>query len=564
MIYIRHFFKYFHNNDLNSLIKTWKKVLIPGGILKIQFSFKNNEKTFKKLKNTLTKNNFFINEVNNSDLKIDGSILIKASKEKVGIPVKVTVNYKKFNDIFTILKQYDTIFENKEKLLVITYNSEIIKEFFEKVKFNISHIQFYDRVDELKNLPNSSFDTAIITNFLEFINYSKNQKLIEEIRRTLKPNAPFLLLVPEKKFYNSKQTAQLFDKGIITKILDDNNVKFDWINLSSSFKIIQILLNNNNNFPLIKKDPKFLLLGNYSQRYTFLNNARWDSQARAFAKLGYNFHVIDIRDYSFQYIIKKINYYKPDIIWIGGKDGIKFLMSYAEYFRDSQIKVILWLWDIITPLKFNFNAVIDYMFITSKGEIPLYKNTYNIEDIYYMPIAIMPEIIHRNIFIEEKYDVGFSGQLSNTHPYYKERKEMLDFTARYYDVKIFKYLYNNLPEYYSKCKLIFGGTPYFKNLELYASNRPYIAMGGGCCFITNYFKGLEKLAENEKHLLWYNSKEELKFLLDKYLSNSALREKIKRNAQDLVIEKHNCVTRINNMLDIINGKTNKFYGFINP
>ena len=183
-----------------------------------------------------------------------------------------------------------------------------------------------------------------------------------------------------------------------------------------------------------------------------------------------------------------------------------------------------------------------------------------------MPVAIMPEIIHRNKFIKEKYDVGFTGQLINSkdYPYYKERNRILHFIKQHFSVKIFSNIHNNLPEYYSKCKLIFGGTPYFKNLELYASNRPYIAMGGGCCFITNYFKGLEKLAENEKHLLWYNSKEELKFLLDKYLSNSALREKIKRNAQDLVIEKHNCVARINNMLDIINGKKNKFYGFINP
>jgi spore maturation protein CgeB len=51
-------------------------------------------------------------------------------------------------------------------------------------------------------------------------------------------------------------------------------------------------------------------------------------------------------------------------------------------------------------------------------------------------------------------------------------------------------------------------------------------------------------------------------LLDKYLSNQELREEIKRNAAELAKEKHNYISRITNMLDIISGKTEDFYGFI--
>ncbi len=111
-------------------------------------------------------------------------------------------------------------------------------------------------------------------------------------------------------------------------------------------------------------------------------------------------------------------------------------------------------------------------------------------------------------------------------------------------------------------KIIFAGDPYFKDLELYASNRPYIALACGSCVITNYFKGLEKLAVNQKHLLWYNSMEELKQLLDKYLSNNELREEIRQNAEKLAREKHNYIARISNMIDIINQKTEDFYGFV--
>jgi hypothetical protein len=371
-----------------------------------------------------------------------------------------------------------------------------------------------------------------------------------------------LVIVPEYKNYSIKESAQFFDKGIFTKILDENNLAFEWINLSSTFKMIQVLIKNQNNFPVKKNKTKILLLGVYSLRYSFLNNARWDSQARAFEKLGYNTLILDIKDNSFSYLIKCIRLYKPDILWIGGKVAYQFLKKNAIFFRMSNIKVVYWMWDITSLSSFNFKGVIDYMFITSKGQIPLYKKRFNLDKIYFMPASIMPEIIHRNKFIKEEIDVGFSGQLSYLHPWYKERTQILDFIKQHFNVKVFLEIYNNLPEYYSKCKIVFGGTPYFKDLELYASNRPYIALSCGCCFITNYFKGLEKLAENEKHLLWYNNKDELIYLLKKYISNKSLRERIKNNAEKIAKKKHNYMARINNMLDIINGKTENFYGFI--
>jgi len=561
MIYIKHFFRYFHKN-LNSLIRSWKKLLIPGGILKMHFNLEKNKNNFEKLRNSLIKNDFYIKYINKLDEEIDGSITINAFKEKIISINNIPLERKKLNDIIIILKQYKDIFANYANIFILGYNSKSIKKHLNQTSIKVKKIQIFDNISNLNKFSENHFDGAIIADFFEYNNYSKNEHIIKEVRRVLKPKANVLVIIPEKKNYYSKFTSQLFDKGIFTRILDENNVEFKWINLNTSFKLIQTCLKNNYNFPLTKKGPKILLLGNYSLRYTFLNNARWDSQARAFEKLGYRVQIIDSRDHSYNYIFKWINYYKPDILWIGGKDGIPFLKRYADFFKYSKIKVVFWLWDIIIPSKFDFKNIIDYMFITSKGEIPLYKKTYNLERIYYMPVAIMPEIIHRNKFIKEKYDVGFSGQLSSTHPYYKERTENLNFIRKNFNVKIFKNLYNNLPEYNSMCKIIFGGTPYFKDLELYASNRPYIAMGGGCCFITNYFKGLERLAENEKHLLWYSNKEDLRFLLEKYINNKSLREEIKRNAERLVREKHNYIIRIKNMLDIMDGKTEDFYGFI--
>ncbi|MFX1444110.1 MAG: glycosyltransferase [Promethearchaeota archaeon] len=562
MIYIKHFFRYFKNKNFNKIIKSWKKYLIPGGILKIQVYLGKNEKKVEKLKNTILKHNFFLKTIDEYDLKINGTILITAIKQRKSNSTISSISGEKLRDMCLILNQNRKYFSNIEKLCIIGFDSVKIKNFVQNLKLNINQIDCFEDIEIFSKTTENYYDAAIVANFFEYNNYSKNTKIFKELRKLLKPGGKMLILIPEKKNYYAHQVAQVFDKGILLKILDDNNIAIKWINLSSSFKFIQVLVENKNNFPLEHIGIKVLLLGVYSLRYTFLSNARWDSQVRAFKKLGYDIRILEIEDNSFSYLYKYIKLFRPDILWIGSKLAYDFLKKYADFFRGSKIKVVYWLWDIITPVEYDFRGIIDYMFITSKGEIPLYKKTYNLNKVYYVPVAIMPEIIHRNKFIKKIYDVGFAGQLGYTHPFYKERTRYFDIIRKHYTVHVFKNIYNNLSENYCQCKIVYGGTPYFKDLELYASNRPYIAMASGCVFITNYFKGLERLAENEKHLLWFNNDDELLYLLNKYINNEDLCNQIKRNAVKLIKENHNYVIRIQNMLDIIDGKTEDFYGFI--
>lgn len=562
MIYIKHFFKYFHHKKFNKVINSWKNKLIPGGTLKIQISLKKNEKKLEKLKSTLTKNNFFIKYIEDYDLVINGTITLICIKQKIIKKPSTAITSKKINELLLILKQNKNLFSKAKKICLLGYNLSEISNFIKGLNLDMSSVECFDLIDGFSNISDNYFDLAIVANFLEFYNFSDIKGIFDNLRRVVKPQSNILVIIPDKKNYYTNEENQLFNKGIFLKILDEYNLAFDWINLSSSLKMMQILIKNQDNFPLEKSNTKVLLIGVYSLRYTFLNNARWDSQARALEKLGYTIRILDIVDNSFNYLLKYLKIYKPDILWIGSKEAYSFLKENADFFRASNIKVIYWMWDITTFKPFNFKDVIDYLFITSQGEVPLYKKNFNLEKVYYMPVAIMPEIIRRNKFIKEKYDIGFSGQLNYTHPWYRERTMNLELIKKYYSVRIFTDIYHDLPELYSECRIVFGGTPYFKNLELYASNRPYIALGCGCCFITNYFKGLEKLAKNEHHLLWYNDNDELLALLKKYISNKDLREKIKDNAEKLAREKHNYMIRIKNMLDIINGNTNNFYGFL--
>ena len=153
------------------------------------------------------------------------------------------------------------------------------------------------------------------------------------------------------------------------------------------------------------------------------------------------------------------------------------------------------------------------------------------------------------------------GLLDNSR-YHKKRTELIKFLKKHFQVKIVNNIFNNLPEFYSRCKIVFGGTPDLNYLELYSSNRLYLALSCGCCYITNHFNGLEKLANNEEHLLWYENRNDLLQIIKKYLNSYELRNEIKKNAENLARSKHTYIIRIKNMLDIINQDTQEFYSFL--
>lgn len=560
IINIKHFFRYLNIKYLDKVIIKWHKILIPGGKLGISLKLGKESKNINKLKEALVRNDFYINEIDEFDLEINGNITISAIKQnKRNIPDSKTLTQKN-KEILRILDQNKEILQNKTNLCVLGYQSKEYERFFDQLGLGTKEFYFSDSHIALTEISDNTIDLLIIQNYFEYCNPKEITETLNDVKRLLKKNSPIIIIIPEKKYYFSSETTHLFEKSMILQYIDDSNLLLEWITLSSSFKMIQILIKNQNYFPIQKIDKKIVLLGNYTLRYSYLINARWDAQARAFERLGYDILILDIKDNSFHYILKRIKLFKPDILWTGGKFVIEFLKKNREFFEKSKIKVINWLWDVRTPVPFNFKNLIDYMFVTTKADIPKYKQAYNIDKVYWMPASVTPEIIQRNNHIKEIYDIGFAGSLDRG--FHKKRTEIVEFIQQHFNIKIFKNIYNNLPEYYSQCKIVLGGSPDQKDLELYMSNRIFVSMACGCCFLTNDFKGLRYLAENEKHLLWYDNKKDLSALITKYLYSKPLRKAIGKNARKLAEDKHNYLNRIKNMLDIIDGKTKSFYGFL--
>lgn len=87
--------------------------------------------------------------------------------------------------------------------------------------------------------------------------------------------------------------------------------------------------------------------------------------------------------------------------------------------------------------------------------------------------------------------------------------------------------------------------------EGYTSDRLWRIMACGTMCITSYFPGIEKLFEKGKHLEWFHNFEELKGLINFYLSNPEKRENIAKAGSDWVRNHHSWQNRFEEMKHLI-------------
>jgi hypothetical protein len=250
--------------------------------------------------------------------------------------------------------------------------------------------------------------------------------------------------------------------------------------------------------------------------------------------------------------------FKPRYLFVILKDTLPIIYDIKKRLKDIGTRVIYWFCDPEHPKKEDLSELIDTMFLTNQGQIDEYKKAYNLKRVYYMPQGYGPYAQHR-LNLSEEWDVGFAGAISDA-PLHKTRRELINAMGKRYNLRTSNAVRNNIAEFYSQTKTVFGASDF--DYELYTSNRFYVALGCGACYITKRFKGIELLVENKKHILWFETKQELFDLLDYYLSHNAEREGIRRAAEKLALDKHTYTHRIRNILDILNGKTESFYGFL--
>ena len=102
-----------------------------------------------------------------------------------------------------------------------------------------------------------------------------------------------------------------------------------------------------------------------------------------------------------------------------------------------------------------------------------------------------------------------------------------------------KYIYRNAP-------FSLAISPQAKG---YTSNRLYnILASGGFC-ITLYFKGIEDLFENKKHLVWFKDVKEIPDIIDYYYEHEDEYNAIKKAGKELYDNNHTAKHRLDNILE---------------
>ncbi|MEW6606031.1 MAG: glycosyltransferase [bacterium] len=224
-----------------------------------------------------------------------------------------------------------------------------------------------------------------------------------------------------------------------------------------------------------------------------------------------------------------------------------------------------WMCDLRKPEQL-LNTELDFLkaiFLCNKEYIPDYEEYYQIPT-YYMPQA---SVLAKKIPTSEEkinWDIIFVGRLN--HPiYHQERNITIDGLRK----KGFKVEVRCNPSYggeeeeriEKQTKWLYKYSPFCLvqsiNIKGYNSVRLYNVLAYQGFALVKYFRGIEDLFENHKHLCWFKTIEEAEGIINYYYKYPKKYQKIKEEGHKLYLEKHTCLHRVLNMLDILKKNAKK-------
>jgi spore maturation protein CgeB len=235
-------------------------------------------------------------------------------------------------------------------------------------------------------------------------------------------------------------------------------------------------------------------------------------------------------------VMKKILRQAPDLVLIYSKDipyrvleeinpNFQTAIFYPDAFGPADQRLV------------RYGALVDYLFITNKGQLEELRSLGVKNPIYCMQGC--DRNLHRKIVTRnDKWasDVAFIGRPGIN------RMGLLQAVNRNYHLKTWGGQWRKFdltclktrvyPKEYAKichaAKIVLGCDQAF-GVEGYFSNRTWITLGCGGFLLTNYNPGLENIFKKGEHLEWYHNREECIELIDYYLKHEDRRKQIAEN-----------------------------------
>lgn len=170
---------------------------------------------------------------------------------------------------------------------------------------------------------------------------------------------------------------------------------------------------------------------------------------------------------------------------------------------------------------------------------------------FYKP-SLIPNMTH-GVYTPDIAFIGTNMEATNLgFPLAKERQEMCAFLKDQYGDRFRSYgkgqtenrFINPHEEInlYHSAKIIIGQNNFYK--ENYTSDRLWRAMASGAFYLTAAFPGIRQIFSPGIHLDWFRDLNELKLLIDMYLSETSDRKAIARMGAQFVRENHTWADRI--------------------
>lgn len=158
---------------------------------------------------------------------------------------------------------------------------------------------------------------------------------------------------------------------------------------------------------------------------------------------------------------------------------------------------------------------------------------------FYFPNAYPDDLIYP-LNVEKINDVGFCGNINN-------RGEWLNLINYNYKLKVDEFVIgNDMVEVINKYKIHFN-----RNISDDLNYRTFETLGCQTFLLTNHTPGLDELFEIGKHLITYDSADDLIQKINYYLNNETERNKIAKNGYEHVIKNHTYLKRMDQLIEIL-------------
>jgi|GEM_PF-1187337 len=276
----------------------------------------------------------------------------------------------------------------------------------------------------------------------------------------------------------------------------------------------------------------------------------------------------DVKIYNLLFFLSRIFFrfiariYNPDLILYSKANKIS--ISNFQW-TNKKFLTVMWYFDIRVPFEDSVlerAKRVDIFFITNLGQIPfLTQNGVNAQ---YLPQACLTNHSSENK-MEYLYEVSFIG---NNNKHMGMREKLLKEVSEHYNLHLWgkrwekdtnfnphqRIFGEELANVCKQSKIILDIKSYefCLNVEGNFSDRVFITLGFGGFLISQKVPGMEIIFEDRKHLVYFNTKEELFELIEYYLTHEEERQLIAYQGKKYVQQNHTYRIRMQQILDEVN------------